>query len=117
MHRPLATIFAILAFIVGVQAYAPQAHADITTGLVGYWKLDEGSGTTATDTSSTGDNGTINNGATYVTGKIGPYALQVASSSNQYVNVPDNAALNPSAITVSAWVDLTSLPQNGYASL
>jgi concanavalin A-like lectin/glucanase superfamily protein len=56
---------------------APFAHADITTGLVGWWKFNEGSGTTAIDSSGNGFNGTLIGGPTYVTGKIGAYALSL----------------------------------------
>lgn len=34
---------------------------DVTRGLIGKWNLDEGSGSTATDTSGNGNNGTITN--------------------------------------------------------
>ncbi|MCM8784556.1 MAG: hypothetical protein NC818_07345 [Candidatus Omnitrophica bacterium] len=44
----------------------PQNRA----GLVGWWKLDEGQGTTAYDSSGYGNNGTIN-GATWAQGVIG----------------------------------------------
>lgn len=36
-----------------------------TPGLVGYWKFDEKSGTTALDSSPTGANGTLTNGASF----------------------------------------------------
>jgi len=49
-------------------------------GLVGYWKFDEISGTTATDSSGHGNNGTIN-GATPVAGKVGG-ALSFDGNSN-----------------------------------
>ncbi len=40
-------------------------------GLVGYWKLDEGSGTIAVDSSGFGHNGTLVNAPIWTTGKIG----------------------------------------------
>ena len=39
-------------------------------GLVGHWKLDEGSGTTAQDSSGNNYHGTIT-GAEWVTGQLG----------------------------------------------
>src|SRR4030042_5775961 len=48
-----------------------------TTGLVGYWKFDEGSGTTATDSSGNGNTGAWNGtGSRWATGKVGSYAGQ-----------------------------------------
>ena len=47
------------------------ARADITTGLVGWWKFDEGSGTAAGDSSGNNNTGTLTNGPTWTTGKIG----------------------------------------------
>jgi hypothetical protein len=60
------------------------ARADITTGLVGWWKFDEGSGTTAADSSGNGNTGTLTNGPTWSTGKIGQ-ALSF-DSADDYVN-------------------------------
>jgi len=39
----------------------------INDGLLGYWKLDEGSGTTASDSSGYGHNGTLRNGPAWST--------------------------------------------------
>lgn len=82
------------------------AHADITTNMNGWWKLDEGSGTSAIDSSANGYNGTINGGAAYVAGKIGPYALNLVSASSQFVGslpVLSNF-MTASDGTMSAWV-------------
>jgi len=43
-------------------------NTSITNGLVGQWKLSEGSGTTAFDTSGLGNNGTINGSTTWLSG-------------------------------------------------
>jgi len=70
--------------------------------LVGYWSLDEGSGTTAHDLSGNGNHGTIY-GATWTTGKYGK-ALSF-DGINDYVEVSDSYSLKPSLeITVSMWV-------------
>ena len=48
--------------------------APFTHGLVGYWKFDEGSGTTASDSSGYGNTGTLSTGASapgWTTGKVG----------------------------------------------
>ena len=38
----------------------------IEIGLVGYWKMEDGSGTTLTDYSNSSNNGTLTNGPTWV---------------------------------------------------
>src|SRR3990167_9799803 len=48
----------------------PQTQAQ-TSGLVGYWTFDEGSGTTANDSSGNNNTGALINGPTWTTGKIG----------------------------------------------
>ena len=80
-----------------------SARADITTGLVGYWKFDEGSGTTATDSSGNNNIGTLTNGPTWTTGKIGE-ALSF-DGVNDYVNAGKNTSINNlGPLTYSAWV-------------
>jgi hypothetical protein len=38
----------ILTILLGF-LFVPHAHADLTTGLVGYWSFDDGTGTQAAD--------------------------------------------------------------------
>ncbi len=78
-----------------------------TNGLVGYWNLDEGTGTTALDLSGNGNGGTLVNGPSYVTGKLGQ-ALSFSSSSNQYINISNNLTLD-SAFTIAAYIKTNSL--------
>jgi Concanavalin A-like lectin/glucanases superfamily/NHL repeat len=72
--------------------------------LVGYWPLDEGSGTTTADLSGNNNTGTLI-GASWTTGKVNN-ALSF-NGTNNYVNVgtPSPAALQlgTSSFTVSAW--------------
>ncbi|MGD8499703.1 MAG: hypothetical protein PVJ86_03605, partial [Phycisphaerales bacterium] len=42
------------------------ANADLASGLVGYYPLDEGAGDTANDMSGSGHNGTLHNGVTWI---------------------------------------------------
>ena len=54
------------------------ANADIQTGLVGYWPLNEGTGTKATDMSGNSHDGTLYNGATWISpGFIGSAAVNI----------------------------------------
>ena len=79
------------------------AAGDITTALAGYWKLDDGSGTTAIDSAST-HNGTLTNSPTWTTaGKIND-AL-IFNGTNSYVSMGNITTMNGlTAFTVSAWV-------------
>jgi hypothetical protein len=89
---------------------------DVTSGLVGYWKFDEGTGTSAADSTGNGNTGTLTNSPTWQTGQYGN-AVNF-DGSNDYVSVPDPGAgsvfdfANGTSITVAAWVNLTSLPQD-----
>jgi len=56
-----------LVFLVIMLVFVGSACADITTGLVGWWKLDETSGNIAADSAGT-NNGTIGSADTWVTG-------------------------------------------------
>ena len=82
--------------------------------LIGQWNFEEGSGTTAADSSGNGLNGTINN-ASYIPGRIGSYALSF-SGSDSYVQVTNSALLNPGSIGISAWFKPASVDQ-GYGEL
>ena len=78
-----------------------------SNGLVGYWKFDETSGATSTDSSGNGNNGTLVNGPSWVSGKVGG-ALSF-NGTTQYVSVADNTSLNlTNAITISFWLYQTS---------
>ena len=75
-----------------------------TNGLVGYWKLDEGSGTNAADSVNNSGAGTLTNGPTWTSGKIGS-AVQ-CDGNNDYVNIPYNSVFDFStgSFTITAYV-------------
>lgn len=70
-------------------------------GLVAYWKLDEGSGTTVSDDSGNGNTGTIY-GASWVDGKISK-ALSF-NGTDTYVEIPYSPSLDFDVLTWAAWV-------------
>ncbi|MEM7824702.1 MAG: LamG-like jellyroll fold domain-containing protein [Candidatus Aenigmatarchaeota archaeon] len=72
--------------------------------LVGYWNLDEGSGTTAYDNSGNNNHGTLVNNPTWVAGKFGN-ALRFQNQMWHYVNIPDSDILDfgTSDFSVSFW--------------
>ncbi len=90
---------------------------DPTPSLVGHWKFDEGTGTTAADASSNGFNGTFQTGhselgggsASWGTDRFGNANKALVVDKGAWVEVPYNAALNPAEITVSLWVNATVL--------
>ena len=69
--------------------------------IIGEWLFDEGSGTTARDTSGNGNDGTIS-GATWTSG-INGNALSFINGSSQ-VALGAGTALDPSVFTITAWV-------------
>jgi hypothetical protein len=73
-----------------------------TTGLVGAWAFDDGSGTTARDTSGNGNTGTLLNGPTWTAGKIGQ-ALSF-NGVNQYVSVPHASGFDAYPLTLAMWM-------------
>jgi hypothetical protein len=68
--------------------YAAAVPQDITTGLVGHWKLDEGSGSTTADSAGT-NNGTLNGmeAEDWINGALGQ-AVKFDDSS-EYLNAGD----------------------------
>lgn len=87
--------------------------------LVGYWRFDEGSGSSANDTSGYGNNGAIS-GAQFsadtphqvVAQANGHWALGY-SSGNDRVNVNDAPSLDiVKQITIEAWIKLNAVPNN-----
>jgi hypothetical protein len=73
--------------------------ADLTSGLVGYWRFEEGSGITATDSSGAGRNGTLI-GPIWTTGRSGRGLM--FDGVNDSVSVPA-FDVPGSAMTISAW--------------
>ncbi len=70
--------------------------------LVGWWRFDEGTGTTAYDSSGNNNDGTLVGGATWVTGRFGG-GLELDGTSG-YVSVPD-FELTTDTITFAIWLN------------
>jgi hypothetical protein len=77
--------------------------------LIGQWDFEEGSGTTAYDSSVNMLNGAIYN-ASYTEGIRGNYALDFNGSSS-YVEIPYSPLLNPDSISISLWFKPDSYQQ------
>ena len=70
-----------------------------------YYKLEGGSGTTVTDSSGNGYNGTASNLSPYAAGRFGQAAVFNGSSSK--IVLP-TSTFSPSTFTLSAWCNVTS---------
>jgi hypothetical protein len=93
---------------------APIAAED----LIAHWKFDEGSGTSAADASDNSFTGTLMVGSIYAGGgpvpswttdRYGDAGKALAFTKGGHIEVPSNAAFNPTEITISLWVKLDSL--------
>jgi len=79
---------------------------DITTGLVGYWKLDEGSGTSAADSSGSGYVGTLTNGPVWTTsGMIGDAVT--FDGVDDYIQTGSDL-IDQNTVTMCSWINPVS---------
>jgi hypothetical protein len=113
----LATVIicaALITSLIVLWQTRPAAQAAIINphpGLVGWWRFDEGTGTVAGDSSGNGNNGTLINSPTWVTGKYG-YALRFSSASTQYVATTLSPQAVGTPITISGWIYFPNDPGN-----
>jgi hypothetical protein len=78
------------------------------------YALDEGSGTTATDASGHGLNGTLTNGATWGTGRYG--SAVGLDGINDLVNLGNPSGLQlTGSMTISAWINSAAFPPDDAA--
>jgi hypothetical protein len=93
-------------------ATAATAATAAAPTLTGHWTFDEGSGTTAADSSGATDPLTLEHGASWGPGIVGPHSLAVSTPSQQYAQSGGPVVDTTQSFTVSAWVYLTST--SGY---
>jgi hypothetical protein len=87
--------------------YVGGGSSDITNGLIAWYKFDEGSGTTASDSSGSGHNGTLTSSPTWITGPSGNGALNFTSTSqNVSCGTINGTALTE--ITITFWLKVSS---------
>ena len=87
---------------------------NLSDGLVGYWKMDEGVGTTTADSSGNSNTGTLS-GTSWGTGKFGVGASFNGSSS---ISIPHNSILKPSSyISISTWIKPTDITSTSYSEI
>lgn len=78
--------------------------------LVGYWNFEEGPNATSSDKSGYGNHGTWGgSGVHYATGRVGNYAGDFSSSTNDSIQLPVSGAINAALngqFTISMWANL-----------
>jgi hypothetical protein len=89
----------------GIACGMPTSAA-LDSGLIGHWKLDEGTGTTSADSSGNGNTATLS-GATWTTGYSGDAVAGDGSSTYVSANLGSYFGTN-AALTASAWVYATA---------
>ena len=100
-HVCLAKISVCLVVLCFVRARETVLSESV---LVSQWKLDEGTGTTTVD-AVTNSSGTLQNGATWTTGKNG--AAVNMDGNDDYISLP-RLDVTGSALTLTAWVKNSS---------
>ena len=93
-----------------------SACADITTGLVAWWKMEEATGVNLTDSSGNGYTGTAT-GSPVSTLPCPRGKCLNFNGTSQSVNIPGNIAAldNASAFTISAWANFTGQKASTWA--
>ncbi|HBL00218.1 TPA: hypothetical protein DDZ02_00240 [candidate division WWE3 bacterium] len=87
-------------------AFGNDSTNFVSDGLTGYWKMDEGTGTTSADYSGNSNTATLVNSAAWNEGKyVNATSLDGV---DDYVTAGSNPTLAPtSQVTVSGWVKMT----------
>jgi len=96
-----------VAFNPNSQLAQVVSSLDTDPALVGWWKFDEGIGTTAADSSSNAITGTFVGSPAWLTGssaKVGNGALSF-NGSNSALSTQNTTLLGSGALTVCAWIN------------
>jgi hypothetical protein len=98
----------------GVPLEAPPAATSFiysdTSNMGGWYEFEEGTSTVAGDSVGSND-GTLTNGATWETGKVGTYSAGF-DGTNDYVDIPTAAIPNTAAGTISLWAKADTARDN-----
>ncbi|MDT5155764.1 MAG: hypothetical protein QOH51_121 [Acidobacteriota bacterium] len=110
--RLLTILFFFSLLLSAAQNVSAQNCVSAPSGLVGWWTGDGN----ANDSSGNANNGALQNGAAFATGKVGQSFS--FNGDSQYVSIPHSESLNQSQeITVEAWVRLAELPRNVWGTV
>ena len=93
---------------------AYEFYTTLGTGLVGYWRFNENTGTTTADASGSGNTGTLQNGAAWTApGKDGASHITFDGVDDR-VNVADSSSLDVSgAMSIGGWFNHNSAGGSG----
>jgi len=102
----------VLGLAATLFALAIGGSAQAATGPAALWHFDEGTGTTVTDNSGNGHDGTLSGGVTWIAGQPGfGSALSFGGGMVTVPSVTTNSSLEPhNAVSVSAWVEASGNP-------
>ncbi|MHC5059129.1 MAG: LamG domain-containing protein, partial [Planctomycetota bacterium] len=109
-----ATVAKKLAAVKARAAVALDAGA-LELGLVGWWRFDEGRGTTARDSSGMSNHGTVTGGARWVRGRLGG-ALEF-DGKDDYVEVGSVGVSGAAPRTIAGWARATTTDFPGWATV
>lgn len=85
--------------------------AALTQNIEGYWKFDEGTGTTAADSSGNNRNAAFASALAWSTNAISGNSVSGVGGSNDYTTVATFS--EPAQITAAAWARIGIAPANG----
>jgi hypothetical protein len=97
-----------LVFLISIGVVLTIA-GNVSAELVGHWKLDEGSGTKAADSSGNGNDGTFFNNPTWIAGVNGAalefHGLGAAGGGGDYINCGNKAIMDIGGpISIALWI-------------
>lgn len=102
-----------------IQVYAGGDDPDAvrTTGLAGYWKFDEATGTTAADSSGNARNATLAGASSWnASGYAGAALTQTTPATSAFASYAYGSS-HPNTLTVAAWIRLDEMPVNAVRYL
>jgi hypothetical protein len=77
--------------------------------LIGWWKFDDGSGTTATDSGGLGNDGELEGDAEFTSDGVVGGAVKFFGTQYDHVEVLGNPSLEPATGTFQAWIKVDTL--------
>jgi len=96
---------ASLVLVLGLGMAAGVANADITSGLIGYYALEEGAGDTAYDMSGNGHDGTRHNNATWITQGFKGGGINFDGTTNSRIELGTwNPAEGTGQMSLAMWI-------------
>jgi hypothetical protein len=98
-------------YVINAHNFGSNAYRDavLTDFPVGYWRLNDTSGTTCTDYSGNGLNGTyINSPTLNQSSPVSGGASVLFNGTTQYVEIPHNTLLNVTDLTMEIWCNFVT---------